>query len=109
MVNYELFVRPILAKLSGAKALYHRPIQTTLREDLTLRKGKYTVLLGDFDGTSFNPFSKQQAGMLSPLIQANGMIITRPEVDFLAKGTSVKMIPLKGEMYGDVVEELFSF
>ncbi len=108
MVNYELFVRAAIRKMSGLKAFYHNTIKTPLKEDLHLKKGKYTVKLGRFDGKSFAPVALQMPGMVSPLQAADAMIITLPEVESLTKGTIVNMIPIWCELGSEEEEVLFS-
>jgi len=100
MVNYEIFIRAIIHKMSGANAHYHAVIETEIKEDLTLRKGKYTVSLGTFDGTTFKPIAQQLPGMVSPMKKADGMIITMPDTGLLEKGKKVKMIPILWELNG---------
>ncbi len=80
MVNYEIFVRAAIRKMSGMNAHYHHTISTQIKEDFILRAGKHTVRLGIFEGNTFMPFIKQLPGMISPLEQANAMLITTPDV-----------------------------
>ncbi len=108
MVNYEIFVRAIIRKMSGMNAYHHATISTQIKEDFTLREGKHTVRLGTFDGGTFMPFIKQLPGMLSPLEQANAMLITTPEVTILEKGKMVKIIPITWEFTSEVKEDLFT-
>ncbi len=108
MVNYEIFVRAAIRKMSGMKACYHATIATEMRDDFTLRSGKYTVRLGDFDGKTFMPFKKQLPGMLSPLEAANAMLITLPEVSLLEKSKVVKIIPISWELTGSIEEDFFT-
>lgn len=108
MVNYELFVRAAIRKMSGMKACYHATITTVMREDFRLRAGKPTVCLGDFDGKSFMPFEKQLPGMLSPLKEANAMLITLPEVSLLQKNKAVKIIPIHWECIAETKEDFFT-
>jgi molybdopterin molybdotransferase len=98
MVNYEIFIRTIIHKMSGVNAHYHAVIETEIKEDLMLRKGKYTVTLGTFDGTTFMPITQQLPGMVSPMQKADGMIITMPDTGLLEKGKQVKMIPILWEL-----------
>lgn len=107
MVNYELFVRACLRKLSGASDFYHQILETPLAQDLNIRKGKYTVILGTFDGKGFTPLPKQLAGMLSPLPKADAMILTTDKTEFIAKGSIVKMLPIAWEMTAEVCEDFF--
>jgi len=109
MVNYEIFVRAVIHKMSGANAYFHAPIETEMREDFTLRKGKYTVRLGMYDGKTFMPIKKQLPGMVSPMQKADGMIITTPDVGLLQKGMRVQMIPILWELNGHKKENFFTY
>ena len=108
MVNYEIFVRAAIRKMSGLKAYYHNTITTQIKETLTLKKGKYTVKLGRFDGKTFSPIPLQMPGMVSPLQAADGMIITMPEVKVLEKGSMVNMIPIWSELGSEGKEDIFT-
>jgi len=108
MVNYELFVKSIIRKLSGASASYHGTIETQMKEEYKLKPGRHTVILGSYDGTYFTPLPQQSPGMVSPLPQADGMIITDPEVKLLEKNKKVKMIPIKWGFYSKQKREIFT-
>jgi len=108
MVNFEILVRAAIRKMSGMNACHHATISTQLKEDFPLRPGKHTVKLGSFDGKTFMPFSKQLPGMLSPLEQANAMLITTPDVAMLEKGKTVKILPIDWEFTSAVKEDLFT-
>ena len=108
MVNYELFVKSIIRKLSGATASYHGTIETKMKEEYRLKQGRHTVILGNYDGTYFTPLPQQSPGMVSPLPQAEGMIITDPEVKVLKKNKTVKMLPIKWGFYSEEKREIFT-
>jgi len=108
MVNYELFVKLIILKLSGASSCYHQSIETKIKEEYKIKRGKYTVTLGVFDGATFEPLPLQAPGMVSPIARADAMIITTPEVSLLQKGESVKMIPIKFILSSKEERELFN-
>ncbi len=108
MVNYEVFIKLIILKLSGAKSCYHQIIETKMGLDYTLKRGKYTVTLGVFDGVTFEPLLLQAPGMVSPIARADAMIITTPEVSLLQKGDRVKMIPIKFTFSSKEERELFN-
>ncbi|MBT8349067.1 MAG: molybdopterin molybdotransferase MoeA [Sulfurovum sp.] len=108
MVNYEMFVRAAIRKMSGMNAYYHDTISTKIKEDFTLRAGKHTVRLGTYDGKTFMPFTKQLPGMISPLEQANAMLVTLPDVSILEKGTSVKILPISWELASYEKEDFFT-
>ncbi|MDD2451159.1 gephyrin-like molybdotransferase Glp [Sulfurovum sp.] len=97
MVNYELFLRAIIRKMSGRADARHATITTFLGEGLKLKGGKTTALLGTFDGESFTPLHDQKPGMVSPMQKADGMILLSPQITELAKNSTVKMIPIRWE------------
>ncbi len=108
MVNYEIFIRAVIHKMSGANNHYHSTIETSMREDFRLRKGKYTVRLGNFDGKTFMPIKQQLPGMVSPMQEADGMIITTPDIEYIQKGSKVKMIPICWELNSSKKEDFFT-
>jgi len=108
MVNYEIFVRAIIRKMSGLKSYYHRTIKTTLKETLHLKKGKYAAKLGYYNGLEFDPIALQMPGMISPLHKANGIILTTPNVEVLNRGDIVHMIPTWCEIGSEKKEEIFT-
>lgn len=108
MVNYELFIRAIVRKMSGRVDHRHGLFTTVLAEELKLKGGKTTALLGMFDGKAFTPLHDQKPGMVSPMQKANGMILLTPEVTLLSKGTEVKMLPISWEFSSETQEGLFS-
>jgi len=108
MVNYELFVRAIMRKLSGRSDFYHQTITTVMKNDFSVRGGKYAVILGKFDGKSFEPLKPQMPGMVSPMQEADGFILITPDVQTLKSGQMIHMIPIIWEFYSSKKEELFS-
>ncbi|NEW61052.1 molybdopterin molybdotransferase MoeA, partial [Sulfurovum sp. bin170] len=107
MVNFEMFVKPAILKLSGTKSFYHPLITTKMRDNHKVKSGKYTVILGEWDGDSFAPISNQKPGMVSPIEKADGMIVTRPEVNSLEKNQEIKMIPIKIDLQSDKKRNFF--
>jgi len=97
MVNYELFVRAIIRKLSGSSALYHQTIETTMKEDFSVRGGKFAVVLGKYDGKYFEPLKAQMPGMVSPMQEADGLLLITPSVKVLKRESKVKMLPVRWE------------
>lgn len=108
MVNYELFVRAIIRKMSGATAHYHGTIETTMGEALSLKQGKYTVILGRYNGKCFTPIKPQMPGMVSPMQQADGMLITLPQTSHLEQGDRIVMLPIAFELTDTQPQALFS-
>jgi len=94
--------------MAGQKEHYHATITTKLKEDLSVRGGKYTVVLGKFDGQSFKALKLQMPGMVSPMQKADGLILITPDVKKLSKGTSVNMLPIKWEFCSSKKEDIFT-
>ncbi len=107
MVNFEMFVKPTIAKLSGTKKFYHGLITTKMGTEYKLKAGKNAVILGEWNGDSFTPINNQKPGMVSPMEKADGMIVTTTQIDFLEKGQVVKMIPIKLDFQSDRKEDFF--
>lgn len=108
MVNYELFVRAVIRKMSGRVDQHHATVTTTMRSDFSVRGGQHAVLLGKFDGKSFEALKTQMSGMVSPMQEAEGLILITPDVKHLEKGAVVKMIPISWECTGKVKEDFFT-
>ncbi len=108
MVNYEIFVKSIIRKLTAASASYLGTIDVKMKEDFKLKPGRYTVVLGTYDGVHFTPLPQQSPGMVSPLPQADGMIIVNPEVILLEKNKILKMMPIKWEFYSLKKSDIFT-
>ena len=104
MVNYEMFVKPIILKLLGANECYHGLIKTKISQNYKIKAGRHSVVLGSFNGESFTPLESQSAGMVSPLAQADGMVLFSPDVSSLNMGDKVQMIPIKFSLNSSVRE-----
>jgi len=107
MVNFEMFVKPTILKLLGTQSFYHPLINTKMRYEYTVRAGKNTVILGEWNGESFAPLANQKPGMVSPLNRADGMIVITANIGHLEKNQMVKMIPIKIDLQSDRKEDFF--
>jgi len=107
MVNFEMFVKPTIAKLTGTKSFYHGLITTKMKSDHKLKAGKNTVILGSWDGTFFEALKGQKPGMVAPLDKADGFIVTTKEISYLEKEQEVKMIAIKLDFKSDKEEDFF--
>ncbi|MDY0195875.1 MAG: molybdopterin molybdotransferase MoeA [Sulfurovaceae bacterium] len=94
MVNFELFAVPILEKLKGAAKHYHTTIQTALNDEFRLKSGKYSVILGQYDGKFFHPLLSQAPNQVSILKDANSLMITTPDIEYIEKNKIIKIIPI---------------
>ncbi|CAA6806592.1 MAG: Molybdopterin biosynthesis protein MoeA [uncultured Sulfurovum sp.] len=107
MVNFEMFVKPILAKLSGTTSFYHGLITTKIKSEHQFKAGKNSVLLGAWDGNTFEVIKGQKPGMVAPLNQADGLIVSTKEINCLEKNREVKMIAIKMDLNSNKKEDFF--
>ncbi len=96
-LNFEIFGKLLLKKLSGAKTIHHGFIQTTISQDFTMHRPVDTILPGHFDGTHFTPAKKFAPGNVNVLNHCNGMIIVDKETDKLKENDRVKFMPIHWE------------
>ncbi|WP_373003042.1 gephyrin-like molybdotransferase Glp [Sulfurimonas sp.] len=94
-LNFELFGQSIILALSGVSAKYINPIETKMKDDYKLKKGRITLVPGSFDGSSFEPCKKFAPGMVSPLASSNSYIMVNEGVEFIASGDIVKVMPIR--------------
>jgi len=104
MVNFELFAVSMLEKLRGTAKHYHTTIQTALNNEFRLKSGKYSVILGRYDGKFFHPLLSQAPNQVSTLKDANSLMITTPNVEYIEKNKIIKIIPI-GYMMSYIEEE----
>ena len=107
MVNFEMFVKPTILKLSGTKSFYHSLIRTKMAQAHKMKAGKNSVILGAWSGNDFTPIPNQKPGMVSPMALADGMIVTTKDVSLLEKNREVKMIPIKIDLQSSNREDFF--
>lgn len=107
MVNFEMFVKPTILKLTGTKSFYHPLISTKMATEYRFKAGKNAVILGTWNGVSFTPILNQKPGMVSPLSRADGMVIVTKEIGILEKDKVVKMIPIKIDLQSGKKEDFF--
>lgn len=107
MVNFELFAVVMLEKLRGANKHYHSIIQTNINEDYKIKSGKYSVILGKYDGKFFHPLLSQAPNQVSTLKDANSMMITTPNIEYIEKDKIIKIIPIRCMMDSKKEENIF--
>ncbi len=105
MVNFELFVRPLILKLSNDSFFYHQLIETKVATDgYKIKRARDGVILGFWNGRFFKPLSKQDPFMISPLSLANAMLVLKSSKEELNE--SVKIIHL--ELQSDIFEYILN-
>lgn len=105
---FEVFGKTILQQLSGNKNIYHNYIKAKLLNDLPNKKGKTTIIPGFFDGEYFIPEAKRLPGMVGVLHKCNSMIILGKNIDFIAKETFIKVLPINWKFFTDKAKDFFN-
>jgi len=93
LINFEIFGKALILSLSGDIKKELDVIECEILEDIKIKSGRRTVVLGFFDGAIFHPLKKRSPGMVKPLIQSNGFIILDKDVSIVKSGSFVKFIP----------------
>lgn len=106
---FELFGKIIIQQLSGSKNIYHNIILTKISEDLKNKKGRITIVPGNFNGEFFTPSQKKSPGMVSILSHCNSMIVLDCEVEFLRKNSTVKILPINWKFFTDTKKDFVCY
>ncbi|WP_294960723.1 gephyrin-like molybdotransferase Glp [Sulfurimonas sp.] len=94
-LNFELFGQSIILALSGVNEKYLNSIETKMKNDYKLKKGRISLVPGYFDGSSFEPCEKFAPGMVSPLASSNSYIMINDSVESIKSGEVVKILPVR--------------
>jgi len=94
-LNFEVFGKFIISKLSGKKAYYHDYITAKLKNDISSTRPVTNIIPGTFDGIYFTPLEKFAPGMVNVLSHCNGLIIIDSKTDKLKKEDIVKFSPIR--------------
>ncbi|KIM09248.1 MAG: hypothetical protein KU28_01025 [Sulfurovum sp. PC08-66] len=94
LINFELFGRAAIAKLSGRKGHFIGTVHTVAHTDFRIKKGRVTVVPGVWDGKGFAASTHYGPGMLAPLIDANAFVILGESVERVVKGTPLFIISM---------------
>lgn len=107
-LNFELFGRSVIYAMNGQKYKYINPIAAKMKNSVSLRSGRKTVIPGYFDGEYFTVCKHYAPGMVSPLAEANSFIITDDTTSEIQKETDVKVISTKFSFCSKTFSPLFS-
>jgi len=94
-LNFELFGKLMIAKMSGLKTYHHNFIETKIASDFIKNRKVDTILPGTFDGKSFEIAKQFSPGMVNVLNNCNGFIVLNSQTLELKKGDNVKFLPIK--------------
>lgn len=96
---FELFGRVMVQKLIGSNKIYHNFINAKLGEDFKNKKGRITIVPGDFDGQYFISEQKRSPGMVSTLSRCNALMILDENVSNLKKDANIKILPINWNFF----------
>jgi molybdopterin molybdotransferase len=108
MINFEIFGKAILLKLSGNKNYFLGSIRTQIDQNFKTKGGRTTVILGNWNGKSFRPAMKQAPGMISSLSKSNGFIVLDQSVKSLRTGDEVLFIPKSFEFTSEFFDNFLT-
>ncbi len=94
-LNFEIFGKFMISKLSGKKESYHGYIQTTTSQNISSNRPISNIIPGFFNGSFFTPCKKFAPGMVNVLNHCNGLIIIDAKTDKLKIGECVKFLPMR--------------
>lgn len=91
---FELFGKNIIQKLHHSKDLHQGFIYAKNKIELSIKKGRETILPGYFDGEYFEASQKRSPAMVSTLSSCNSMIIINKDTSLLKEESIVKVLPI---------------
>jgi len=108
LINFEIFGKAIILTLSGDLKNKLDIIECEIIEDIKIKSGKRTVVLGVFDGSIFRPLKKRSPGMVKPLMDSNGFIILDKTVSKIESGSIVKFIPTQIKWFSNFQKSIIT-
>ena len=105
---FEMFGKTIIQLLTGNKNIYQNYIKTTMKESLTNKKGRTTIIPGFFDGESFVANKKRLPGMVGVLHHCNSLIILNKYKEDMKKDEIVKVLPINWKFFTDKQKDFFN-
>jgi molybdopterin molybdotransferase len=105
---FEMFGKILIQKLLGSRNIYTNYILGKLKESFFTKKGKITLIPGDFDGEYFEISQKRSPGMVAVLNSCNSMIIIDDTVEKIEKDSLVKILPINWKFFSDKKKDFFT-
>ncbi len=96
-INFEIFAKPLIQKLSGSLKYHHGFIEAKMDKEFIKTRKVPTIIPGFFDGISFKVADQFAPGMVNVLNHCNGFIVISKERDNIQKDDKVKFLPIAWE------------
>ena len=106
---FELFGKLIIQKLLGSNEIHHNNISAKMANNLKNKKGRITIVPGNFDGEYFQEESKRSPGMVSTLSSCNSIIVLDENVELLKKDTKVKILPINWKFFTNEYKDFLTY
>ena len=106
---FELFGKILIQKLLGSDAINPSFIETKLNEDFKTRKGRVTIIPGEFNGQEFCIAKKRSPGMVSILSSCNSIIVLDEKVEHLEKNSTVKILPITWKFFSKEKKDFLTY
>jgi len=107
-LNFEIFGKFLIHRLSGKRASYHNYIEVPSSESIASPRPVANIIPGTLDGKSFTPLKKFAPGNVNVLNRCNGMIVIDAQTKEVEKGNKVKFLPIKWDFLRENFEDFMS-
>ncbi|UZN05093.1 gephyrin-like molybdotransferase Glp [Cellulomonas sp. S1-8] len=98
-VSFEMFVRPLLRRMLGARHVHRRALTATLASEIRSPAGRRQLLRARLDWSTGSPVAVTVGGpgshLLGALARADALVDVREDVTHLAAGAPVAVIDLR--------------
>lgn len=107
-LNFEIFGKFLINKLSGKAHIYPNYIQSKLSKELSSPRPVANIIPGTFNGQTFTPANQYAPGMVNVLNHCNALIVMAEETNKIEKEESVKVLPIQWEFFTKEFREFMS-
>ncbi len=93
-IIFEIFGTPLVQRLKGSHCANHKILHAKLKTKINNKKGRMTLVPGNFDGEYFDTTLKKKPGMVSVLAHANALLALGSDVETLDGESMVNVIKI---------------
>lgn len=105
---FEMIGKIIIQQLSGSNKVHHNYIKSKLKQELTNKKGRTTIIPGYFDGEYFKASKKRLPGMVSVLHNCNSLLVLNKYKEIINKNEEIKIIPIDWKFFSKEKKDVFN-
>jgi molybdopterin molybdotransferase len=108
-IIFEMFGTRIVQMLRGSCEIYHKIIIAKIDKTLYNKKGRLTLIPGNFDGEYFKSSNKRSPGMVSILNSCNSFIVLDENVEKLNNDDYIKVIEIKNKSFSKIKKDFITY